>query len=192
MLANSYPLFAILFSAIIIKERPNLDSLLVILLSFCGMFLILEPRFGKIDIGYFLAVAAAVIGGVAVTSIRELRKTDSSWVIVFAHLLGAALFCLFPLTFSFRIPSISEWGLLILIGAVGTAGQITFTRPFEYVSASEGSIVALSTSAFAILFSILFLKEVLTYQFILGALLVFSSSFYLIARGEHLHMKNGI
>ena len=126
------------------------------------------------------------------TSIRELRKTDSSWVIVFAHLLGAALFCLLPFSTSFRMPSFSEWGLLLLIGAVGTAGQLTFTRPFKYVSVSEGSIVALSTSVFAILFSVLFLNEALNSQFIFGALMVFGSSFYLIAREEGWARKYGL
>ena len=184
MLANCYPFFAVLFSAVLIKERPTFGSIMTLLVAFSGMFLILDPHFEKLDIGYVLALTSAVFGGVAVTSIRELRKTDSSWVIVFAQLLGAALVCFFPLTAGLRIPSVREWELLILIGVVGTAGQLTFTHPFKYISAFEGSVVALSTSVFAILFSVLFLEEIMTYQFILGALLIFGSSLYLIAREE--------
>jgi drug/metabolite transporter (DMT)-like permease len=184
MLSNCYPFFAILFSAVLIKERPTFGSIMALLIAFGGMFLILDPHFEKLDIGYVLALTSALFGGVAVTSIRELRKTDSSWVIVFAQLLGAALFCLFPLSAGLRIPNIREWELLILIGVVGTAGQLTFTRPFKYVSASEGSVVALSTSVFVILFSVIFLKETLGSQFIFGSFMILGSSFYLIAREE--------
>ncbi len=184
LLSNSYPLFATLFSAILIKEKPNFDSILALFMAFCGLFLVLDPRFGKLDIGYLMALASGIFGGVAVTSIRELRKTDSSWVIVFSLLLGSAVFCVPGVAVDFRFPAFSEWGQLFLICAVGIAAQLNFTRPFKYIKASEGSIVALATSAFAITFSILFLDEVLTSQFILGALFVFGSSLYLIAREE--------
>ncbi|MEE8638758.1 MAG: DMT family transporter [Candidatus Margulisiibacteriota bacterium] len=184
MLANSYPLFAILFSAIIIKERPNFDSLLVILLSFCGMFLILEPRFGKIDIGYFLAVSAAVFGGVAVTSIRQLRKTDSSWIITLSMMIGAGLFSMILLPVGFRLPNLGEWGLLFLVGILGTGAQLAFTRPFRFIPTAEGSMVAPVYTAITVILSVLFLGEVLTMRFVIGAILVFGGTLYLIAREE--------
>lgn len=184
MLANSYPLFAILFSAIIIKERPNLDSLLVMLVAFCGMFLILEPRFGKLDIGYFLAVAAAVIGGVAVTSIRELRKTDSSWMIALSQMIGAGLFSMILLPASFRLPNLNEWGLLFLVGILGTAAQLAFTRPFRFIPTAEGSMVAPVYTALTVILSVLFLGEVLTMRFVIGGILVFGGIIYLIVREE--------
>jgi drug/metabolite transporter (DMT)-like permease len=184
MLANSYPLFAILFSAILIKEKPNLDSLLVMLLAFCGMFLILEPRFGRIDIGYFLAVSSAVIGGVAVTSIRELRKTDSSWMIALSQMIGAGLFSMILLPAGFRMPGPAGWGLLFLIGILGTGAQLFFTRPFRFIPTAEGSMVAPIYTAFTVILSVIFLNEILTGRFVIGAVLVFGSLTYLIIREE--------
>lgn len=184
LLANSYPLFAILFSAIIIKERPNFDSVMAVLLALCGMFLVLDPHFGKIDIGYFLAIAAAVIGGVAVTSIRELRKTDSSWMIALSQMIGAGLFSLVLLPVDFRFPSLGQWGLLILVGVSGTVAQLAFARPFKFIPTAEGSMVAPLYTALAVLLSVFFLDEVLTMRFVLGAVLVFSSLIYLVAREE--------
>jgi len=184
MLANSYPLFAILFSAIIIKEKPNFDSLAVMLLAFCGMFLILDPRFGKIDIGYFLAISAAVIGGVAVTSIRELRKTDSSWMIALSQMVGAGIFSAVLLPAGFRVPDAGEWGLLLLVGILGTAAQLAFARPFRFIPTAEGSMVAPIYTAFTVILAVIFLGEVITARFLLGAVLVFGSLSYLIAREE--------
>jgi drug/metabolite transporter (DMT)-like permease len=184
MLANSYPLFAILYSAILIKEKPNLDSLLIMLLAFIGMFLILEPRFGKIDIGYFLAVAAAVIGGVAVTAIRELRKTDSSWMITLSQMVGAAVFSLALLPAGFRLPNLTEWILLCLVGLLGTGAQLFFARPFRFIPTAEGSMVAPIYTALTVILSVVFLGEVLTGRFLVGAILVFGSLSYLIVREE--------
>lgn len=184
MLANSYPLFAILFSAIIIKEKPNLDSLLVLLLALLGMFLILEPRLGRIDIGYFLGVGSAVLGGVAVTSIRELRKTDSSWMIALAQMVGAALFSLFLLPGNFQMPSAAGWGLLVFIGVLGTFAQLLFTKPFRFIPTAEGSMVAPLYTALAVILSVVFLGEVLSPRFMLGAVLVFGGLIYLVAREE--------
>jgi drug/metabolite transporter (DMT)-like permease len=184
MLANSYPLFAILYSAILIKEKPNMDSLLIMLLAFIGMFLILEPRFGKIDVGYFLAMAAAVIGGVAVTSIRELRKTDSSWMIALSQMVGAAMFSLVLLPAGFRLPNLTEWGLLLLVGILGTGAQLFFARPFRFIATAEGSMVAPVYTALTVILSVVFLGEVLTGRFVIGALLVFGGLTYLIVREE--------
>jgi len=191
MLANTYPLFAILFSAIIIKERPNLDSLLIMLLAFCGMFLVLEPRFGKLDIGYFLAVAAAVIGGVAVTSIRELRKTDSSWMISLSQMIGAVLFSLVLLPAGFRMPNPGEWGLLFLVGILGTGAQLAFTRPFRFIATAEGSMAAPIYTVFTVVLSVFFLGEVLSTRFVIGAILVFGGIIYLVAR-EEIRLKRNV
>lgn len=184
MLANSYPLFAILFSAIIIKEKPNFDSVLVLLLAFCGMFLVLEPRFGKIDIGYFMALAAAVIGGVAVAAIRELRKTDSSWMIALSQMVGAIMFSAVLLPQGFVLPNARGWGLLFLIGILGTGAQLAFARPFKFIPTAEGSMVAPVYTAITVVLAILFLNEVLTLRLVFGFLMIFGSMVYLIAREE--------
>jgi drug/metabolite transporter (DMT)-like permease len=156
----------------------------MMLVAFLGMFLILEPRFGKIDIGYFLAVAAAVIGGVAVTSIRELRKTDSSWMIALSQMIGAALFSAALLPVGFRFPSLGQWGLLLLVGVLGTVAQLAFARPFKFIPTAEGSMVAPLYTVLAVLLSVFFLGEVLTMRFVLGAVLVFGGLIYLVAREE--------
>jgi drug/metabolite transporter (DMT)-like permease len=184
MLSNAYPLFATLFSAILIKEKPNFDSILALLVAFLGMYLILDPHFGKIDIGYLLAIAAAVFGGVAVMAVRELRKTDSSWIIVFAQMAGAFVFCVPFLPIGFRVPNLTDIILLLLIAIIGLLAQLAFTNPFKYIHVAEGSIVALAQAAFAVLFAILFLGEALSLLFIFGALLVFGSTIYLIVREE--------
>ncbi|MBU1026433.1 MAG: DMT family transporter [Candidatus Margulisbacteria bacterium] len=184
LLANSYPIFAVLFSAIIIKEKPNFDSVIVLLIALGGMFLVLEPNFGKIDIGYLLAIIAAVGGGVAVTSIRELRKTDSSWIIAQAQMIGAAFFSLFFLPSNFKMPSLTEWGLLLLIGVVGTAAQLAFTRPFKFIPTAEGTYVAPLYTVFAMLLAVLFLGEVLSSRFLAGAFLIFGGLAYLMVREQ--------
>jgi drug/metabolite transporter (DMT)-like permease len=184
LIVNTYPLFAMLFSAILIKERAGIDSIIILLISFSGLFLVLGPNFEQLDIGYFMAMASAVLGGMAITMVRVLRRTDSTYVIISAQMIASGIICI-PLTIlNFKLPSLSGWGLLMLISVVGLAAQYFLTRPFKYIKASEGSIVALAASAFAIMFAILFLNEKFTIHFLIGAGLVFSGGLYLIAREE--------
>ncbi|MFC1511385.1 DMT family transporter [Candidatus Margulisiibacteriota bacterium] len=190
MIGNSYPLFAVLFSSVLIKEKPRFDTLLVLMISFGGMFLILDPKFGQIDIGYLLAVLAAVFGGVAVTAIRVLRRTDSSWEIALAQMIGAALFSAVLLPASFSLPTLREWGFLLIVTLTGIGAQIAFTKPFKFIATAEASLVAPIYTAFVVMFSVMFLGECLSSRFVLGALLVFGGMIYLIAREEIRIKKN--
>lgn len=184
LIVNTYPLFAMMFSTILIKEKTGLDSILILLVAFSGMFLVLGPNFEQLDIGYLMAMTSAVLGGMAITAVRVLRRTDSTYVIISAQMIGAGLICLPFTVINYVPPSLSGWGMLLLISIVGLAAQYFLTRPFKYVKASEGSIVALAASAFAIMFAILFLNEAFTIHFVIGAALVFSGGLYLIAREE--------
>ncbi len=184
ILANSYPLFATFFSFAFCREKPRLDTLVALLVAFVGTFIILDPNFSKIDIWHAAALLSGVLAGLSVTEIHELRKTDGSWAIVVSFLLGCLLVS-FPLTVANpHLPSMGEWGLLLLIGILTTIGQGYFTRSFKHVSVSEGSTLALTDSAFTIFFSVLILKETLASNFIVGAFLVFGGSIYLVARGQ--------
>jgi drug/metabolite transporter (DMT)-like permease len=180
-LANSYPLFATFFSLVLFKEKPQLATIIALLVAFFGTFIILDPDFSQIEIGHLAALLSAGLAGISITAIHELRKTDGSWAIVLAFLLGCLL-CSIPFSVTnFHLPNLYEWGLLLLIGILTTIGQGYFTRGFKHVSVSEGSTLALADTAFTIFFSVLLLGEVLTSRFIIGAFLVFGGSIYLIA-----------
>lgn len=182
ILANSYPLFATFFSFVLYREKPRWDAVAALLAAFAGTFIILDPNLSRIDIWHLSALISGALAGLSLTEIHELRKTDGSWAIVLSFLLGCLLFSI-PFSFlDFHMPNAREWGLLLLIGIISTIGQGYFTSSFKHVSVSEGSTLALTDTGFTIFFSVLILQETLTKNFIIGALLVFGGSIYLIAR----------
>ena len=184
ILANSYPLFATFFLLMLYREKPRWDTIIALLIAFTGTFIILDPNFSNMDIWHLAGLLSGVLAGLSITEIHELRKTDGSWAIVFAFLLGCIFFSLPFSVSTFHMPSLFEWGLLFLIGILTTIGQGYFTSSFKSVSVSEGSTLALTDTAFTIFFSVLILHETLTRNFIVGAFLVFSGSIYLIVRGQ--------
>ncbi|MFH1542864.1 MAG: DMT family transporter [bacterium] len=190
LLGNSYPIFAVLFSSIFIKEKPKYDSLMVLMIAFVGMFLILDPKFGQIDVGYIFGLMSAIFGGLAVTAIKVLRRTDSSWAIAYAQMVGAVLVVGVFMPASFVMPNINEWGFLLIIAICGIAAQVFFTRPFKFVPTAEGTFVAPMYAALTVLLSVIFLGEVLSGRFVLGASLVFGGMIYLILREEIKIKKN--
>jgi len=91
---------------------------------------------------------------------------------------------------SFKVPDISEWGYLLLIAVLGTGAQLAFSRPCKFVPTAEGSMVAPIYTAITVILSILFLGEVISPRFLIGALLVFAGMVYLIVREEFKMRKH--
>jgi len=190
ILANAYPIFAAFFSAVYLRERVKLITLVALLVSLSGMFLIMQPHFSYFDFAYVLAGISAIFAGLAITLVRQLRQSNSSLIIMLSQIIGILVFSAPFVVSNFSWPANSAWLLLLMIGFVSTVSQLIFTIPFRSVPAAEGSIVAINHAAFAVLFAVIFLAEPLSANFLLGSLLIFGSSLYIILRQESPLQKN--
>ena len=93
LLNNTFPIWAVILSFLLMGERPTIHLALALLVASAGVFLVLgggEISFG-LGRGELLAIASAVAGGFAVTSVRALRATDNAPTIVSAMALGGLM-----------------------------------------------------------------------------------------------------
>lgn len=182
LLNNSYPIFATVFALILLKERIKVDTLLALAIAFTGLLIVFFPAPLGLSFGYLAGLASGMFAGGAILTIRKLRQTDSSWVI-FLSFSAAGLLLSAPFTFyKFTTPSFNGWWFLLLVGLCSAMGQMFLTYGFKYAQAAEGSVVAMCTTISAAILGIIFLKELLTLQFILGATLVLCGGAYLILK----------
>ncbi|MBI5378843.1 MAG: DMT family transporter [Nitrospirae bacterium] len=191
LLTYSQPVFATLFAWVIYKERAGLGTLLAGVAALVGILLILNPVFDALRLSDLYGLLAGLFSGAAIVTIRELRKTDSSWVIFFYfHLVGLLLAA--PLLLGgMTIPRSAAWLWLGGVVCFSIGGQLVMTYAYKFCTASEGGVIALTTVILATALGILFLGETPSAHFYLGGTLVLGSSAYLTLRGPLLRRLEG-
>jgi drug/metabolite transporter (DMT)-like permease len=73
-----------------------------------------------------------------------------------------------------------QYILLLLTGFFGMLAQVMMTSAYKYCKAAVGGVLSMSTCVFTALLGILFLNEALTVHEIFGAVLIVSSSVFVV------------
>jgi drug/metabolite transporter (DMT)-like permease len=151
-LSFTLPLFATVGAAWFLKEDVRLRRWIAVGIGFIGMLVIVRPTSETLNVFSIVAMAAAAAGAGATLTVKKLSRTEPAGAIV----ANLAIYVT-PMTLIFAIPvwiwpSWQIWILLIIIGLIGTAGQIAITRayaaadasvvmPFDYLRLPLGAIV---------------------------------------------------
>ena len=153
MLNKLSPFFSILFSAILLRERPNLVQLMGVFAAFCGSVFIIKPGFS--DATPLPAIAGVLGGmgaGIAYTFVRKLGKRhENSRLIIFFFSLFSCLFCIPFMLFSHKPMSILQTLYLVLAGVFACIGQLGITKAYLCAPAKEISVYDYTQVIFAAL-----------------------------------------
>ena len=117
-------------------ERMNLWKALAIVLGLLGVGLIVRPSAAGLSAGQAIALAAAVGFAVSVTLTKSLTRTDSAvaiifWMLVFQSLIGAL-----PALATWRWPSATAWGWVLVIAFCGTFSHYCMARALSHAEAT--------------------------------------------------------
>lgn len=127
------PLFAVILTALALRERVGLWRWTAVAVGFAGVVVIAQP--GHVPISALGAVAGLGSGlVVAIVSfqIRDLARTESPMSIVFYFALFGALIAAPFLPFYLEAHSLHQWLVLIALGVVGTIGQLLLTASLRH------------------------------------------------------------
>lgn len=151
MLNKLSPFFSILFSFIILKEKPNFVQLLGVAAAFLGSVLIIKPGF---DNPAVIPAIAGLIGGmgagIAYTFVRRLgfKKENGNRIIFWFSLFSCAV-CFPLMIISFKPMSVLQTVNLIFAGIFACIGQLGITRAYMYAPAKEISVYDYTQVIFA-------------------------------------------
>ena len=117
-------------------ERLNVWKVLAIVLGLVGVGLIVRPAAAGLSMGQGIALAAAVGFAVSVTLTKSLTRTDSAvaiifWMLVFQSLIGAV-----PTLATWRWPSATVWGWVLVIAFCGTFSHYCMARAMRHAEAT--------------------------------------------------------
>ncbi|NRA13313.1 MAG: DMT family transporter, partial [Crocinitomicaceae bacterium] len=175
------PIFTIIFTMILLKEKVRLLQWLFIGMTFSGVVLIAfsrgTPAAGADNLSLFwvgLGLISAVLSGVAYTAIMKLRTTDVPITIVFYFPMVSIPFMIFMCFFDFTMPQGIEWFYLFIIGIFTQLAQITMTKALHQDSASSIIPFQYLGAIYAFLVGFYLFKETLSNTILLGIVLVLS------------------
>lgn len=131
------PLFAVLLSALVLKERVGRHRWSAVALGFLGVLLVMRPEGRDLPaIGLALAVLSAFGVGLVTITIRQIGRTEhpQTTVLWFSLLSMLVLACFLPYYGSTH--DAGTWAILLALGGFGGFGQIFLTSSLRYAPVS--------------------------------------------------------
>ena len=178
----SAPLFAILVSALLLKEAVGLARWAALLVGFCGVLIVTQPGAETFQIGALFALANAVLYGSVTAAVRGMTATESAGTLTLYQLtLLTALFTLFlPLVWISPTPVDAGW---IVFNCVSNAvGQYWWTRALHLAPASAVAPFYYLSLIWASILGFAIWGDVPTIALVTGSVVVVASGLFLIWR----------
>jgi len=192
----SYPIFATLFSMLILKEKVEPIKFVVIFISFAGLLLLTmgggKASLAGMGIYELIAIAGSVITGLAVVFVKKLHDSDNSYSIFFSQCIVGFWLFLIPSGATQSVGNLNELLLLVLVGIVATIGQLFMTEGYRYVNVATGSLLQSMVPVFNLLAGWLIFHEHFTNIEMIGAFVIISSCFVLVVINFRIGKKTRI
>lgn len=171
ILKITVPLFIPIIAFFWISEFVSMRTILAILIGFVGVTIILKPS-GTIQLASIAGLLGGALAALAKVTIRRMSDTEPTSRIVFYFAAISLLVSSIPLLKYWQNPSNHEWFLLLVLGIVGTCGQLFLTRAYSLAPASRVGPFTYSSIVFASLIGWIFWDEKITLLTLSGAMLI--------------------
>ncbi len=132
------PFFVIILSSIFLKEKLHVYQMPIFLLAFMGGLMVIKPGI-RLDL---FPVAICLLGTISVSAahvtLRYLRLTDHSLVIVnyFAFITSLTSLTILLKQGEIVIPKLNNLSIFILLGLVALFSQIAVTKSYQMARAN--------------------------------------------------------
>lgn len=139
----TYPFYAILFSALFLKEKVTWREAFLLVAAVGGLIVLEIPSLGAGQWNWWVicAWASGVLSGLAVMFVKKLSATETSTSIFLAQCIGGFWIMLLP---AHTVASSHTWAaaaLLLAIGLSAAAGQLLMTWSYKHIDVSTGSLL---------------------------------------------------
>lgn len=151
MLNKMSPFFALVFSALFIKEKVKPKQAVAIAVAFIGALFIIKPTFGNADLLASLAgFAGGMAAGGAYTCVRWLGiKGENGRLIVLFFSVFSCVLTVPYLIFDYHYMTAFQWFALFMAGVFAAGGQFSITAAYTHAPSREISVYDYSQIIFA-------------------------------------------
>jgi drug/metabolite transporter (DMT)-like permease len=177
LLNMTYPVFVMLLSPLINKEKNTHSVILYLTIIMAGIYLIVIPGhsgsgFSDINKGDIFALLSGITAGFGISFLREARKSNGIPVILFYLMgTGTVISGIFAAS-TFIIPTGIYILYIVIMAVLSFTGQLLITVGYKYIDAAPGSLVSSSRIVFAIILGVTIFSDPLTLRIIIGSLMI--------------------
>ncbi len=180
------PIFAALLALFFLGERFRLRRWAAIAGAFLGTLVILRPGFQELALGQLLVLGSALLWAATLVVIKMLGRTESAVTITGYMNIMLSVLSLVPALLVWRWPSAESWGLLLLIGILGTLAQLGIAQALKEAEAGVVMPFDFLRLIWTAGLGYLFFAEIPDLFVWLGGALIFVSSSYLAYRESQI------
>jgi len=175
------PLFLGLLIPLILKRRLSIWLFGIIFIGFIGVFFLLNPTFGTQNyFAGFIGLASGIGAAFAylfMTQLGQLKEPDIRTVFYFTAISTIGSF--FILCFEeFHNPKLDHLWILLGLGISATIAQIALTKAYRVGNTLGNAGLSYLTIIFSTLIGIIWFKEFLNLQSLIGILLIIISGIF--------------
>ena len=174
----TYPILISIFAGLFINEKITRNLLFALVSGWIGILVILNPtQLSNINVNIeSLSILIAFLGSIctalAYVTVKKLSYTEDVYVIIEYFPLVSFITLMPFVVINWVTPNGNELLWIIGIGLFTQLGQTFLTIGLKNLPASEASIINYLQVVFGSIWGILFFREIINVNFLLGASLV--------------------
>ncbi len=180
------PLFATMLSIPVLGEKIGWRRWLAVATGLAGVVLVVRPGFHQLHLGHLAAMVAAFCAATAITTLRYIGPTEKRISILAVVYLSAITVNGILMLHSFKVPTTTEFGLIMLGGVAGGFGQIALLAAMRLAPANRVAPAQYSQIIFAIIVGAVFFNEFPDGVAFAGMALVVCAGLFTLLREEQL------
>ncbi len=174
------PLIITALSVPLLREHVGVHRWSAVLVGFVGVMITLRPGAGVFLGGGMFALAAAVFYAGAMIVGRILSRSEPSSTIVFYNIVGSSLIPFVAVVATgLALPAIEHLHLFVLVGLIGSAGQVALTQAYRFAPASVIAPFDYTALLWATGLGYIFWRELPDRLVVLGSVIVIASGLYI-------------
>lgn len=181
MLNKLSPFFAIIFSAILLREKTSVLQFVSVIIAFIGSLFIIKPT---MDLTLAFPAIIGLIGGIgaggAYTAVRALgNRGVQGKLIVFFFSTFSCIVTLPFLLFDYHSMSLIQVIFLLFAGITASGGQFSITAAYTFAPAKEISIFDYSQIIFSALLGFILFNQTPDVYSVLGYIIICGTSIFM-------------
>ena len=183
------PVFATIFSMIILKEQVRMYRWAAIIIGLIGVTVVLKPGTDMFSVYSLFPILFCIGFGIIAVLIKKLSETEPDYLIAIYFTLTLIAVGACSLFFQFVLPKFQDLLPLVAIGIAGSTGNIFLTMSLRKGSVSTVTPIKYLSLVFATVSGIFFFNEIPHVSTLFGAFLIILSSVIIFKREQIKNVK---